>query len=211
MNGRGRHGRVWHSGLANCLTLSVLWRFDRDLTHLAGLSLVVGLAIVRSLRFFSAEDIRLKWPNDIIFNNEKLAGILTEIKSIDGSAFAVIGIGINFYLPDSLRLLINQDITDLYQITGRYLNRNHLLGSLLSELRSTLEDFDRYGFQIFKDEWTKNHAYEDCFVSLKLPTGERIDGIVRGVNDAGALNLATCNGEHSYNIGDVSLRLKSII
>lgn len=210
--GRGRQGSAWHSGLANSLTFSVLWRFDKDLTHLSGLSLVIGLAVARTLRFFSVEGIKLKWPNDILFNNRKLGGILTEIRcKPDGSSFAVVGIGMNFFLPNSLKSLINQETIDLYQITGRYLDRNLILGSLLTELRNILEDFNLYGFQYFKEEWISNHAYEGCSVYLKLPTGVKIRGIVQGVNDAGALNLVINDAKHSYNIGDVSLRLSSLV
>lgn len=169
---------------------------------------MIGLAVVRTLRFFSVDRIKLKWPNDILSNNKKLGGILTEIRrKPNGSALAVIGIGINFCLTDSLKSLINKETIDLYQITGRYLNRNFVLGLLLSELRNILEDFDLHGFQYFKEEWISNHAYEGCSVFLQLPTGARVNGIVQGVNDVGALILVTNNAKHSYNIGDVSLRL----
>lgn len=211
-NGRGRQGRAWLSALANSLTFSILWRFDKDLAHLSGLSLVIGLAVARTLRFFSVERIKLKWPNDILFNNNKIGGILTEIRhKPNGSSFAVIGIGINFYLSGSLKSLIDQATIDLYQVTGKYLDRNLVLGSLLTELRNILVDFDLHGFQYFKEEWICNHAYEGCSVYLKLPTGVRIKGIVQGVNDDGALNLVTNDANHSFNIGDVSLRLNSLV
>jgi BirA family biotin operon repressor/biotin-[acetyl-CoA-carboxylase] ligase len=65
-SGRGRVGRAWHSGLGNALTFSLLWRFDCGLNGLSGLSLSVGLAILRTLRKFNVDGVGLKWPNDIL-------------------------------------------------------------------------------------------------------------------------------------------------
>ena len=74
--GRGRRGRPWHSVPGGSLTFSTLWRFDNGLQSLAGLSLAVGLAIARALSRHSAHPIRLKWPNDVLVDYRKLAGIL---------------------------------------------------------------------------------------------------------------------------------------
>lgn len=208
-SGRGRQGRTWFGETGNCLTFSVLKLFRNEPYLLSGLSLIIGLAIIRTLETFTIVNIKLKWPNDILFQNKKLAGILTEIRTKpDGTTFAVIGIGINFYLSDTLKLIINQEATDLFQIAGYRLDRNQVLGKLLTELNNLLNDFETYGFLYFKNEWIKSHAYEGCVVTLKLPTGETIDGSVDGIDDSGALRLITNLGIRIFNIGDISLRLK---
>jgi len=209
-SGRGRQGRTWFCETGNCLTFSVLRHFKKKPSLLSGLSLVIGLAIIRTLKAFSIINIQLKWPNDILYEKKKLAGILIEIRvRPDGTTFAAIGIGVNFYLSDPLKQLINQEATDLFEITGYHLDRNQVLGKLLTELKNMLDDFETYGFLYFRNEWIKSHAYEGCEVTLKLPTGETIDGAVDGIDDSGALKLITNSGIRTFNIGDISLRLKA--
>lgn len=211
-NGRGREGRIWYGDPGNCLTFSVLKSFKKDIAKLSGLSLVIGLAIIRTLKSLFTVDFKLKWPNDVLFQHKKLAGVLIDIKrTINDQTYAVIGIGINFYLADSIRKILDQKSTDLFKITGHHINRNYVLGILLSELRNILEDYETYGFQHFRTEWIGHHAYEGCSVTLVLANGETIDGTVDGVSDSGALNLITSIGRQTFYVGDISLRLKSSI
>ena len=72
--GRGRMGRVWHSGLGNALTFSLLWRFEQGLSALSGLSLAAGVALIRALRALGIANAQLKWPNDVLGTQGKLAG-----------------------------------------------------------------------------------------------------------------------------------------
>lgn len=208
-NGRGRLGRTWHTGLGDSLTFSLRWSFEQGVSALSGLSLVIGIAIVRVLKSFSIDNVNLKWPNDILFDHRKLAGILIELRGeILGPSHAVIGIGINFNLSEIVKSSIEQKITDLSLITGKCLNRNLVLGALLSELRNILIDFGKYGFAYFKNEWAGYHAYEGEAILLTLPDGSVIEGVVDGVNDDGSICLITASGENSYNVGDISIRLK---
>ena len=87
--GRGSRGRGWLASPESSLTFSVLWRFDGGVGQLAGLSLAVGVAVVHALEAFDANGIMLKWPNDILYDNAKLGGILVELQSAPDSALAV--------------------------------------------------------------------------------------------------------------------------
>lgn len=208
-NGRGRLGRTWHTGLGDSLTFSLRWSFEQEVSALSGLSLVIGIAIVRVLKSFSIDNVNLKWPNDILFDHRKLAGVLIELRGeILGPSHAVIGIGINFNLSEIVKSSIEQKITDLSLVTGKCLNRNLVLGALLSELRNILIDFGKYGFAYFKNEWAGYHAYEGEAILLTLPDDSVIEGVVDGVNDDGSICLITASGENSYNVGDISIRLK---
>ncbi|WP_297325179.1 biotin--[acetyl-CoA-carboxylase] ligase [Nitrosomonas sp.] len=207
--GRGRLGRTWYSGLGDSLTFSLRWHFNYSIYELSGLSLVIGIAIIRVLNSFSIKDVSLKWPNDILFHRYKLAGILIELRGeVLGSSCAVIGVGINFNLSEKIKSAIEQKATDLFTITGDYIDRNVILGALLSELRDILIAFEKYGFVHFKKEWISYHAFEGEKVYLTLPNGSVIEGIADGINDDGALFLVTAAGRNSYNVGDVSLRMK---
>lgn len=209
-NGRGRAGNLWYSGIGTNLVFSLRWRFDEGINVLSGLSLVIGLAVVRTLRSLTSLDINLKWPNDVLFDNHKLAGILIELRGNEiGSSFAVIGIGINFNLNKSFISVIDQKVTDLFSITGMKFNRNFVLCALLLELQTVLTQFQRFGFKFFKNEWIKCHAYQGKNIFLIKQDGSAVEGVVDGINDDGSICLISAAGKSSYHIGDISLRLRS--
>lgn len=125
-----------------------------------------------------------------------MAGILIEIRGeVCGPSYAVIGIGINFNLSKSIIPLIGQRVTDLSSVTGNLIDRNLVLGKLLSELYNVLDDFAYYGFSYFKKEWISYHSYEGCEVDLIIPNGLAITGIVDGVTDT-----PFSKRQHSENI-----------
>lgn len=209
-NGRGRLGRSWVSGLGESLTFSMGWYFNSDISKLSGLSLVIGIAIIRVFNSLSIHNVNLKWPNDIIFNYKKLGGILIEFRQSKPNRlpFIVIGIGINFNLSRNSRSLIKQDATDLFAITNKNIDRNLMLSALLSELQNVLIKFEKYGLNYFMEEWINYHAFQGKKVSLYLPDNSVIEGTVDGVGHDGSLILITKAGRSFYNIGDISLRLK---
>lgn len=205
--GRGRINRSWISGFGNGLTFSLLRCFEYDVSKLSGLSLIIGIAIVRVLRLFSNSNIYLKWPNDILFDNKKLAGILVELRGrMHGPTYSIIGIGINFQLSESIKSNIQQDTIDLYNVTGKIFDRNEILAALLIQLRDILYEFEYYGFAHFRDEWTDYHICQGKHVKIILPSDIAIEGIVDGVNSDGSICILTASGRQSFNVGDISMR-----
>lgn len=205
--GRGRLGRAWHSGPGGALTFSMVWRFSRGAGFLSGLSLAVGVALVRALDRLGVPGTTLKWPNDILWNGHKLAGILIEMQGDAlGPSLAVIGIGVNVRLSPAVRGRIDQAATDLESACGEVPDRNRMLASLLVELRDVLEMFERSGFGPLRGEWQRRHAYRDRPVTLTLPDAGRERGIARGVAEDGALLLETRAGLRRCHSGEVSLR-----
>lgn len=200
--GRGRRGRSWEMSWGEGLAFSVLWRFERGAAALSGLSLAVGVALVRGLANFGADDVKLKWPNDLIYAGRKLGGILIELNGdIDGPCSAVIGVGINIHRPGG----VAQPVADLRETGFESVDRNALAAALLRALQTTLEEFTRHGFVTLREDWLAHHAYNDRFLSLTA--GERvIQGRFAGLADDGALFLETANGTERFMIGDVSLR-----
>jgi BirA family biotin operon repressor/biotin-[acetyl-CoA-carboxylase] ligase len=217
--GRGRLGRVWHSGLGNSLTFSVLWRFKFGLSALSGLSLAVGVAMMRALKKLGADNVGLKWPNDLLAqepqpgannltrSSGKLAGILIEAQGdMLGPSLVVIGIGMNLRLPQEVVQRIDQPVSCLAQITANPPERNDLLALLLQELAEMLADFAEQGFAPIRAEWESYHVFQNRRVNLLLPDSREISGIVRGVTDAGALRVETKQGVQVFNAGEISLR-----
>lgn len=211
--GRGRLGRSWHSGLGNALTFSLLWRFECGLSGLSGLSLAAGVALIRALRSSGVDSVRLKWPNDVLGPNGKLAGILIEAQGdMLGPSAVVIGVGVNLRLPQQVLQHIEQAVTDLSQMTDTVPERNQLLALLLRELANVLHEFSRHGFAGLRDEWESYHLYQNQNVQLLLPDGKEISGVVLGVTAEGALLLETpcrVTGQPEirvFNAGEISLR-----
>ena len=205
--GRGRRGRNWQASLGASLTFSLLWRFQRGAAALSGLSLVVGIALIRSLNALGIDSAKLKWPNDVLIHGEKLAGILIELQGdMEGASTAVIGVGINLKLPDSIKQQIDQPATDLHSIAPQTIDPNQLLGSLLKHLRQVLTMFEQSGFSVFRDEWMQHHAYHQQQVRMLMPDGKEHHGAVIGIAEDGSLLLATADGEQRFISGEVSLR-----
>lgn len=211
--GRGRIGRVWHSGLGNALTFSLLWRFECGLNGLSGLSLAVGVAILRALRRFEAAGVGLKWPNDILAEHGnsmvrgKLGGVLIEAQGdMYGPSAVVIGIGLNCSLPTVLERAITQPAVSLRQLCVKPPTRDQLLAAVLQALAAVLDEFARDGFAALRGEWERYHAQQDLPIQLQMPDGSLVKGIARGVGDNGELRLETAQGMRQFNSGEVGVR-----
>jgi BirA family biotin operon repressor/biotin-[acetyl-CoA-carboxylase] ligase len=206
-DGRGRMGRTWHSGLGTALTFSLLWRFDCGLNALTGLSLAAGVAVVRALNRLGAQGVQLKWPNDIMTGQGKLAGVLIEAQGdMLGPSAVVIGIGLNCALPDSLVQLIGQPACALDEICAAMPTRNQLLAVLLQELGRVLRQFAQDGFAAFREEWERYHIHQDMPVRLHMADGKTVNGIARGISDSGELCVETEQGTQCFNSGEVGVR-----
>ena len=208
--GRGRLNRPWHAAVGGALTFSVLWRFSQGAATLAGLSLAVGLAVVRALESFgfgSVNGVGLKWPNDVLWRGHKLAGILIEMQGEAlGPSAVVIGAGVNVRLSSTVNTRIDQAATDVETLCGHPVDRNQLLAMMLSEFNRVLLEFEREGFQPFREDWQRRHVHQGCPVKLTLPGGLSESGLARGVGNDGALLLETARGIRPFHSGDVSLR-----
>lgn len=205
--GRGRRGRSWISGLGTGLTFSLLWRFSRGAGGLSGLSLAVGVALARGLKEFGAADVALKWPNDVLHAQKKLAGILVELQGeMLGPSAAVIGIGINIRLPREAREAIGQPVVDLSEVLRQPVDRNALLVILLKHLAAVLNEFEHHGFPPLMDEWQSRHAYHLCPVQLLLPDGSALEAVVEGVADDGTLLANAGQGTRRFTSAEISVR-----
>lgn len=203
-SGRGRRGRSWYSPLGN-IAFSLVWHFERGAAALEGLSLLIGLAVVRALKAEGIDGVSLKWPNDVLYSNHKLAGILLEMKGDpQGLCHVVIGVGINTALPQEIDS-IDQPFASLYDLNPK-LSRNRLCAQLLNELALMVPAFFNNGFSTFKESWMRYDAYKGK--KVRLLSGEREQlGIARGVSDNGALILEEQGELREVHAGELSLRL----
>jgi BirA family biotin operon repressor/biotin-[acetyl-CoA-carboxylase] ligase len=208
--GRGRRGRSWVSALGGSLTFSLLWRFERGAGHLAGLSLAVGVAVARALAQCGVQRVQVKWPNDVVVDFRKLAGLLVETSGeMQGPSVAVIGVGVNYRLSERVLDRIDQPVTDVAHVAPVPPSRSTLLAGLLSSLAATLEDFDRAGFAASRDAWRTLHAYHGRRVRVLPPRDAPFDAEVVDVAADGALVVATPDGRSIHlSSAEISLRPK---
>jgi len=204
--GRGRRGRKWISPLGGNIYLSQLWQFGSGPAALSGLSLAAAIAVVRVIHELGVKDAGVKWPNDILVNGHKLAGILLEIQGeSNGPTRVIVGLGLNVRVPDMMAQTIDQPYTSLEKHVQKPIQRNRLAARLIEELLQVYQQFAKSGFAAFVEEWTRLDVYRDKRINLKLPTGV-LNGTCRGVDVAGALRLEHNGQVTSFPSGEVSLR-----
>ena len=205
--GRGRRGQAWHAIPGASLTFSLLWRFQQGAGFLAGLSLAAGVAVARVLNALGVQDVGLKWPNDVWCRGGKLAGVLIEMHGdMLGPSAVVLGLGLNFRLPDALRERIDQPAVGLESVCNVAPDHNRVLAMLLTELAQVLDNFAQHGFVPVRDEWQRHHIFQNKAVQLTLPDGSVVSGVALAVATSGALVLETAAGQRQFHSGEVSLR-----
>ncbi|MEJ2576660.1 MAG: biotin--[acetyl-CoA-carboxylase] ligase [Gammaproteobacteria bacterium] len=205
--GRGRRGRRWTSGYGTNILMSTAWHFDRPLAALSALSLAVGVAVAEALTGLGLRNHGLKWPNDILVDGRKLAGILVEASGeIAGPARAVVGIGLNMRVTTEVAAHIDQPWVDLADLGAAGLSRNTVAEALVSAVLEACGEFDAVGVEGFLARW---RAY-DCLlgreVRLLLGAGREVLGRYDGLDPSGGLRLAGESGVRTYHAGEVSLR-----
>ena len=199
--GRGRRGDKWVSPPGSGICLSLCWFFDTPPSTFSALSLVVGVAIINSLEDLGARGLQLKWPNDIMRGGKKIAGILIEMRAESaGICKTVIGVGINFNLPDQAKEQIDRPASDLGERVNQRYTRNQVISEILAALSVHLDKFGRLGFSSFTNDWQRLDLLYDRKVRLEL--GERdFTGVANGVDSNGALIIKNKSGVERFLSG----------
>ena len=202
--GRGRQGRSWVNRQGECLMFSLGWAFDKPQYELGSLALVVALACRRALADIGL-DVNIKWPNDLVVANDKLAGILIETARVENKTVAVIGIGINFVLPKEVENATS--VQALFQTASKQgVSVKTLLNAVLAQLDALLNEYAQNGFASCVGEYDAANRDTDRPVLL-LQEGRVVhEGVVKGVDAQGALRLLTGEGEKTIVSGEISLR-----
>ena len=218
--GKGRLGRTWVSTPHETLTFSVAYPFKKPISALSGLSLACGLAIIRgisqamnlSLSELHQHRLCLKWPNDILLNKHKLAGMLIEGGQLkpEDPTWLIIGIGVNISDTQHIDQEIGRPISSLSHILPNHdLDPDWLWLSLIKELGTVIEQFERGSFADFHDEWNQWDAYKNEICQIHQNDKVELEGINKGVDSEGCLSLETSTGIKKIISGDVSLRSNS--
>jgi BirA family biotin operon repressor/biotin-[acetyl-CoA-carboxylase] ligase len=196
--GRGRRQRSWHSPAGGNIYLSLGWWFRDNKWPLSTLPLLVAIAVCRALARAGLRGHGIKWPNDILADKKKLAGILVEMQSAgSGSALAVIGVGVNVRMPSNEPgepvIAIDRPWTDLVsrlQAEDAGISRNQLVSFMLDEMLDSLERFEREGFDGYRDAWRELDLLQGKRIVLEQ-NGQLLSGVAQGVDKNGGLLLET--------------------
>ncbi len=203
--GRGRRGRVWMSPPGGNFYGSFGWIFMDGFSAVEGLSLAAGVAVIKALESIGVQGLQLKWPNDILWQGQKLGGILIEMSGeVSGPCQVVVGVGINLQISAKIKEQILQPVVDLNTICGYGVDRQKLTVAVISELILLLRSYQETGFARWHHLWLSCDAFRNKQVTitgLQQPT----KGIAKGVDKRGALLLQTTEGLISIYGGEVSL------
>jgi BirA family biotin operon repressor/biotin-[acetyl-CoA-carboxylase] ligase len=210
-SGRGRRQRSWHSPAGGNVYLSLGWIFHQADLRYSTLPLVIAIAVSQALSRAGLEAQGIKWPNDILADGRKLAGILVEMQSTgQGPALAVIGVGLNVRMPDPEQVakLIDRPWTDLVTQLPEDVpvpNRNGLAALMLDEILPALEQFEDGGFEPFREAWEARDLLHGRALELDIE-GQKRSGTAIGVDAYGGLLLQAQDGVvEAYHSGEVSV------
>jgi len=207
--GRGRRGREWLSPDQAGLYFSFYKFFDLPAESLQALSLVTALSVQSALEKAAIKNLQLKWPNDLLHEKKKLAGILLELNTKEGRNCLVFGIGINLTLPQETARQIDRPVTDLSSIADELPEVELLLAGIINSLCENLQIFEAKGFQPFTQQWNKL----DCYINHDIvieSAGSRTIGKSLGVDNTGALVLNTAAGEKLISGGEIFPSLREV-
>lgn len=206
-NGRGRRGREWLSPFASGIYFSILWHFDVDISSLQGLSLAIGVAVIRALHHYGVQDIELKWPNDLFYQSKKLAGILLEANALVNSHYSIVaGVGLNCRLSQEVMAEVARPVIDLESILQNPLARNRLVALLINEIVPVLRDFPKTGLEPYIHEWQRYDVLQNQQVQIELPSGT-MQGKVLGVDRFGNLRMQFDDGrEQTFSSAEITIR-----
>ena len=185
------------------ITLSLSWRFQRSAASIAGLTLALAVAVIRAIEAEHEPKLGVKWPNDIVFDHKKLAGILVEMRGESyGPVDIVMGVGVNLDLPVAWRQRIDQPATDVKSVYGKLPSRNQLTADLISHLVDACQRFDVDGFAPFKESWSERDQYRYKQVALRI--GDCVHrGLSQGVDERGALLLQQGERTRAFHSGEI--------
>jgi len=207
--GRGRRGRSWTSPPHSNIYMSFAWEPDFSLSEIGVLSIGIGLAVIKVLEDIGIMQPRLKWPNDVLVDGKKIAGILIETaKNNDGSLIVVIGIGLNYNWSGACEEKPDQPWTDVVSLlkVGAAIDRGYLSGLLLRQCMEMCELYPHNKASLLREYQA---GYDVCLhrsVDVTLDSGLKLNGIAIGVTPAGEIRVLINGEEQVFSSADISLR-----
>ncbi|QQE76781.1 biotin--[acetyl-CoA-carboxylase] ligase [Alicyclobacillus sp. SO9] len=204
--GKGRHGRNWNSPEGG-LWMSVVLKRSFPLLRAAEVTLMASVAVARAVETVTGVSLDIKWPNDLLYKNKKVCGILAELRAGGESVdHVVLGIGLNSNVADAqIPHELKRIATSLLIESGAEVNQSQLAGAILSEFETmyrSLVNGDA-GFVGVADEWRKRCVTIGRSIRVQTPQG-LVEGTAINVDNQGVLQLRLTDGSTAaIHSGDV--------
>ncbi len=199
--GRGQHGKSWLTPLGQSVALSLSYSFNFPLTHLSGLNIAIGVAVIKIIKQFSNLQVSLKWPNDIIGEFGKIAGILIEAQGSGNKCKACIGIGINWNVSQNLLDSINQPCMN---VEIESVNRSQFLAYLINELDKVINEFKSNKLKNLISLWNEFDLLENQTIHITEPM-DSYDATYLNVDASGMLKVLV--GKEERLISSASIKI----
>ncbi len=209
--GRGRLGKVWQSPFATGLYFSIILRPKLPAADLPKITLATGLAVSQAIEKTCCLRTKLKWPNDLLINGKKLAGILCESALNGNDTVVVLGIGINVSTPlKAFPEELQSIATSLLIASGQIFDRGIILKAILAQIDSVIMQLEKNKFAEILDQWRVRDATKDQWLRWLTPAGDIVNGLSLGPNEDGLLMIRDADGlVHQVLSGDISLYKKA--
>lgn len=179
------------------------------MSRLGTLSLAVAVALMRTFNELGATGLAIKWPNDIVNERGKVAGILVDVAGEStGPCYAVIGVGINLQMPQSTGTMIDQAWSQLRDC-GVTAGRNELAAALVRNIYEVITLYERSGFESLRAEWCSRDILQGKEVTVSLANGS-YRGLAKGIDDGGLLLVDRGGVLERCAAGEVTLRRVSV-
>ena len=209
--GIARRGKTWQTKPGN-ITFSVLSTTTTPAKDLLGLSLVTGIGVADCLQQNAGVGVQLKWPNDVLVNDSKLGGLLTEINTVPARqgtpavCQVLTGVGVNFLAdPDVLELGIGATSLEKEGLPPTLQQRDELIGKLAASVLSAHQQFYQHGWSFFAERWKNLDWLLNQSVTIHSQEATE-QAVARGVNEQGALLVERDGCTYPVYSGDVSIR-----
>ncbi len=203
--GRGRRGRHWLSPFAKNIYCTIGMLKSTEACNPGLLSIVTGIALVEALVKTGIDGVKLKWPNDLLYQDQKMGGILIESRSITNHEyFFAIGFGINVTMNAEALAAIPQPATSISLIADSAVSRDTILVEAIRQVVTAVDGFDQSSVSRLIDSFQALDALHGQTITVKSGD-EWIRGLNLGINADGQLQLETEQGRQVFSAADISL------
>lgn len=205
-SGKGRRGRIWQSPKGSTISMSLCLEPEFPTERVAGLTLVMALAVAEAIKEVAGLGPQIKWPNDIVVNGKKICGILTEMCFVENHYAVVIGVGINVN-TDSFPEEIREIAGSLKTESGRTISRKTLIAAVLRYFEEFYEQYEQtMDLSLLKEAYESMLANQGREVKVLDPQGP-YNGVAKGITSSGNLVVVCEDGnEREVYSGEVSVR-----
>ena len=208
-SGVGRRGKRWVSPFGTNIYFSLRTTICKPIGEIGSISLVVGMAVIKTLTNLKVEHLMLKWPNDVYCDGKKLSGILIEVvRQHKNYIDLIIGIGINVSMGKGEAEEIDQKWTDIASIKKNIpVARSEIIFTLINTLIEYIKQYEQIGFSSFIREWCEVDFLYGKPVVVTTSDGGKKYGVAAGVSTKGELIMQQDGETFTVSSGEVSVRV----